>query len=170
MLKLVTFGLLCAAALVAAAHAREDRRCVLIAAGIIAGNWLLFAMPWIYNPLSLAHMLKVVGFPARHEDIWALVDVLSLALLAHYCRHLWWSATIAAAYLGTLVTLWVGGEIGLDYDQYEHILDAALVMQLAVVLTLGGGGIADLLSDCGRRARLFLLGRPPVASAVETPR
>lgn len=170
MLKLVTFGLLCAAALVVAAHAREERRCVVIAAGIMAVNWLLFAMPWINNSVSPAHLLKLGGWHTSHEGMWALADLASLALLARHCRHLWWSGTIAAAYLGMLTTLWAAGEIGLDYDQYAYILDAALSMQLAVIFTLGGGGIVDRLSDVWRSARLRGLGRAPVGACEEAAR
>lgn len=164
MLKLVTFGLLCAAALVVAAHAREGRRCVVIAAGIIAGNWLLFAMPWIYNPLSLAHMLKVAGFPARHEDMWALVDVLSLLTVCWYGRALWWTGLLIGPYLASLTMLTTGWAEGADYDQYSLMLDLCLLVQLAVIFWLGGDGVLDRLSAGWRWGQRWLARVPMLAA------
>ena len=170
MLKLITFGLLCAAALVVAAYAREDRRCVMTVAGIVATNWVLFAMPWIYNPASPAHLMKVIGFPALHQDMWSIADLASIILLAVCARHLWWSHIIAAAYLITLGMLAVATHKQLDYDQYAMVMDAALVVQLAVIFMLGGGGFADRLLAHWSTYRVHLLGRGSVAHKEEAPR
>ena len=143
---------------------------MLSAAAIIAGNWLLFVMPWVYNPASLAHLLKVAGMPARHEDMWALVDLASITLLAWSCRHLWWSVIIAGAYLGALALHVVAANAGLDYEQYETFLDAALVLQLAVIFVVGGRGLADLVFHWSRVRGLHLLGRTPVEQREEASR
>jgi len=156
MLKLVTFGLLCAVALVVAAHAYEERRFAKLCAAVITANWLLFAMPWIYNPLSPAHILKVWGLPATHEDMWALADLLSLIVVVWAGRAVWWSPMIWTVYLATLSMHALAWLNGFQYVEYETVLDACLVVQIAVLFVVGGDGIADRLS--GLRDRFRVLG------------
>jgi len=170
LIKLVTFGLLCAVALLVAAFARDDRRCVFIVASVVAVNWLLFAMPWIYNTASLAHLLRLSGVPALHEDMWSVADLASIIILALWARHLWWSQIIAGCYMVTLSMLTVAAEMQLDYDQYAMVLDAALVVQLAVIFMLGGGGFADRLLAHWNSYRFRGLGRRSLARYEETSR
>ena len=156
MLKLGTFGLLCAVALVVAAHAREQRRYAMLSAIVIAANWLLFAMPWVYHPLSPAHLLKVWGLPTSHEDMWALTDLLSLIIVAWAGRSVWWSPMLWSVYLATLAMHAVAWANGLQYVEYETVLDACLVVQIAVLFVVGGDECADRMS--GLRNRLRVLG------------
>jgi len=153
MIKLVTFGLLCAAAFIVAAYSREDRRCVMVAAGVVWINWLLFCMPWIYNPASPAHLMKLAGFDVQHSDMWAVADLLSLVTIILCCRRQWWSPVLWAPYLVTLAMLAVAWANNMEYVQYRAVLDAALVAQLATLFVVGGGGCADRVFDCCRSLR-----------------
>lgn len=150
MSKLVTFGLLCVAALVVASCSREDRRCIVTAASVILANWALFVLPWVYNPLSPAHLLKVIGLPATHEDMWALADLASLLTIAIQGRDTWWAPMIWSAYLATLTMHAVAWATALQYVDYSAVLDASLIVQLAVIFLMGGSGCADLVSRCRR--------------------
>lgn len=147
MLKLATFGLMCAVALVVAACSREDRRIATVAALVVLVNWLLFAMPWIDNDLSLAHLAKMIGMPAKHEDAWALMDLLSLVIVAWVGRSVWWSPMVWTVYLATLAMHAVAWANGLQYEEYATVLDACLVVQIAVLFVVGGDGCAAYLSD-----------------------
>jgi hypothetical protein len=153
VVKLITFGLLCAAALVVAAFAREDRRCIFVAALVVAVNWLLFSMPWIYNPASLAHLLVTAGMPVEHADMWAVTDLISLITVIVACRHLWWAPVLWAPYLVTLAMLAVAWCNSLEYVEYSAVLDAALVVQLATLFAVGGDGCADRMLDFCRSLR-----------------
>lgn len=160
MVKLVTFGALCLLSVIAAACAREQRRCAVLAAMVILANWVLFVMPWVYNPASPAHLLKVAGYPSSHENMWALADLVSLCAIGWFCRDRLWAGILIGQYLGMLAMLAVAQVNGLQYVDYSMALDAALTVQLAVIFTLGGGGVSDRLSAGWRRGRSVLADLP----------
>jgi len=153
MCKLVTFGLLCVAALVAAAHSREDRAFAKVAGWTMLGNWMLFVMPWVYNPLSLAHLVNMAGLPVSHEDMWALTDLTSIFIVGYAGRHVWWAPIIWSLHMSMLAMLSVAWANSLEYIQYSAVLDVCLIVQLAVLFLVGGEGCADRLSDCWRSVR-----------------
>jgi len=153
MCKLVTFGLLCVAALVVAAHSREDHAFAKVAGWTVLGNWALFVMPWVYNPLSIAHLLKIAGLPVVHEDAWALTDLASIFIIGYAGRYVWWSPIIWSLHMSMLAMLSVAWANSLEYIQYSAVLDACLIVQLAVLFLVGGEGCADRLSDCWRDIR-----------------
>lgn len=153
MCKLVTFGLLCVAALVVAAHSREDRAFAKMAGWTVLVNWALFVMPWVYNPLSLAHLAKIAGLPVRHEDMWALTDLASIFIVGYAGRHVWWAPIIWSLHMSMLAMLSVAWANSLEYIQYSAVLDVCLIVQLAVLFLVGGEGCADRLSDCWRSIR-----------------
>lgn len=148
MISLTLFGIVCAAA-VAVAHmarlATEERDCVVFAAWVLLGNWMAFSMPWIYAPASPAFVAYSLGLRAGNVDMWALFDLISLLLVAIKCRNAWWSPLLWIPYLITLTMHSIAWCNGLEYIDYRAVLDASLVMQLAVIFTLGGGGCADIL-------------------------
>lgn len=150
MISVALFGGMCVAAIIATYLARlpaEERGCAVTAAWVLAGNWLLFACAWIYAPLSPAFLLYGVGIKVKQEDMWALVDLLSLIVVAVRTRHIWWGPLLWTPYLVTLCMHAVAWGAALEYIEYRAVLDAALLIQLAVLFTLGGGGCADRLSD-----------------------
>lgn len=150
MIPIALFGIMCAAA-VAVAHmarlATEERDCVVFAAWVLLGNWLLFSTPWIHAPLAPAFIAYELGIPASNSDMWAFADLASLLAVLIRCRNAWWSPLLWVPYLITLTMHSIAWCNGLEYIDYRAVLDASLVMQLAVIFTLGGGGCADRLSD-----------------------
>lgn len=165
MVKLATFGLLCVAAFVVAAHSHEERKFCVFASKVVGINWLLFSMPWIYNPLSPAHIAVTWGVPAHHIDMWAICDMTAMILLATAGRNVWWSPVLWCINMSMLATYAVAWSSGMEYVEYETILDAGLVIQLATIIAVGGEGCADRLSDCWRSIRG--MGRAAGAS-IET--
>jgi hypothetical protein len=153
MCRIAFFGVACALAIWVASCAREERDCVLFTAGVLAVNWLLFASYWIYAPASPAFLLYAMGVQVRHEDTWALVDLASLVAVGWRCRNVWWSPILWSVYLVTLTMHVIARANDLMYLDYDEVLDAALIIQLAVIFMLGGGGCADRLSDCWRGVR-----------------
>lgn len=153
MWKLAFFASLVSAAVAVAYGARKERDCVTFTAWVIAANWLQFAMPWIYAPLSPAFIAYDMGFNARTEDAWAVADLLSLIAVGWKCRDVWWSPILWSVYLVTLAMHAVARYNHLMYEDYEPVLNAALAIQLAVIFSIGGGGCAEFLSDCCRRIR-----------------
>jgi hypothetical protein len=138
-------GMACVIAIAVACYAREDRDLTILVALAVAANWLLFAMPWIYAPASLAFIAYDFGIPARQEDGWAVIDLLSLMIVAWRGRDAWWSPIIWSSYLVTLAMHAIAWANGLQYVEYKYVLNAALIIQLAVIFMLGGGGCADRL-------------------------
>jgi len=153
VIKLALFGVLCVLAIAVAHCAREERDCVVFTAWVLALNWLLFASYWIYAPSSPAFLLYAIGIQVKHEDMWALADLVSLVAVGWHCRNLWWSPLLWCVYLVTLVMHVIAWANSLQYTDYIEVLDAALIIQLAVIFMLGGGGCADLLSNCWTRLR-----------------
>lgn len=169
MWSIVTFGLFCAASVAVSTCVRVDRGPVLIAALVIAANWLSFAMPWIYAPVSFPFVLADYGIHVRTEDTWAIVDLLSLVAVGLVCRRLWWAPILWSAYLVTLAMHAVAWANNLQYLDYRRVLDAALILQLATLFVIGGGDAANRLSDGWRWFRsLGMASRPSNAlEAVE---
>ena len=153
MTKLATFGLMCAAALLVSLFAKKDGHVLRVAAAVIASNWLLFAMPWIYAPAALSF---AVG--GSNLDAWAMTDLLSMVVIAWAGRGAWWSPAIWSLYLVTLSMFSIAYALGLPYDQYLYVLDGALIVQLSMIFVIGGGDVADFLSDRWRYSRLRILG------------
>jgi len=148
-----TFGLMCVLAVAVSACVKVDRAPVLTAALVIATNWLLFSMPWIYAPASLAFVLSDWGMPASTEDTWSVIDLISLMIVGIVCRRFWWSPILWSAYLVTLSMHAVAWANGLEYLDYRRVLDAALILQLATLFVVGGGDCADRVFDSWRSFR-----------------
>lgn len=142
MIKIAFFGLAGLAALTACHFAREERGCLRAAGWIVFINWALFAASW-YPPIAPAFLLADLGMPAQPEEIWALVDFASLFAVMVVCRQCWWAPLLWSPYLICLcmhVVAWVNG---LNYIDYNEVLDGALLVQLAVLFMMGGGDCAD---------------------------
>lgn len=153
MIQAALFGSLCAAAIIAAYCARlptGECGCAVAAAWVLAGNWLLFASAWIYAPLSPAFLLYGLGIKVMQQDMWALADLLSLIVVAHRSRHVWWGPLLWSTYLVTLSMHAIAWAADLQYLDYRSVLDASLLLQIAIILTLGGRGIADRVSAAWR--------------------
>ena len=69
------------------------------------------------------------------------------------CRHTWWAPVLWSPYLVTLSMHAVAWANDLEYVAYKDVLDAALIVQLATLFVVGGGGCADRVFDCCRRFR-----------------
>lgn len=156
MIKLVFFGSACVVALVVATCAREDRRAVTLCATVLLANWLICSMPWIYLPLSYEAMTNAWGIRQPQEDGQSLADLIGLMVTAWIGREVWWGMVLPASYLGVLAMHVVAWSGHIEYQDYSLLLDAALCVQLAIILMLGGGGVSDLLRACWRR---FILPR-----------
>lgn len=153
MWSIFTFGLMCALAVLVSACVKVDRVPVLTAALVIATNWLLFSMPWIYAPASLAFVLSGWGIDVSTEDTWSVIDLASLIAVGLTCRRFWWSPILWSAYMVTLSMHAVAWANGLEYLDYRRVLDAALILQLATLFVVGGGDCADRVFDCWRSLR-----------------
>ncbi len=165
-MTLALFAVLCVVALVVSHFAQEERGCVVHAGWVLLINWLLFASPWIYAPASPAFLLADIGLPAEPQDMWAIADLASMIAVAVRCRHVWWGPMLWSVYMVTLCMHAVAWANGLEYLEYKAVLDASLVMQLAILFMLGGGGCADYLSDLWGRVRVLLLGMATRRSAL----
>lgn len=153
MWSIVTFGLICAAAVAVSSCVKVDRACVVTAALVVTANWLLFSMPWIYAPASLAFIATDMGVKVTTEETWSVIDLLSLVAVGITCRRVWWSPILWSAYLVTLAMHAIAATNGLEYLDYRRVLDAALIIQLATLFVVGGGDCADRLLDRWRGLR-----------------
>jgi hypothetical protein len=153
MWSIVTFGLICAAAVAVTSCVKVDRACLVTAALVVTANWLLFSMPWIYAPASLAFIAADMGIEVTTEETWSVIDLCSLVAVGIACRHVWWSPILWSTYLVTLAMHAVAAANGLEYLDYRRVLDAALILQLATLFVVGGGDCANRLLDGWRSVR-----------------
>lgn len=159
MLTMALFGIACVLAFLVALCARQDGHALRVGAAVLGGNWLLFAMPWIYAPAAPSFALQV-----NNIDAWALADLLSMMAIGWAGRDAYWSPALWGPYMVTLSMFAIAWTGGLPYVEYKYVLDAALTLQLAVIFAIGGGDCADYLSDLGRRCRVRLMGLAARAS------
>lgn len=155
------YGIACALAYLVALCARQDGYVLRVGATVLGGNWLLFAMPWIYAPAAPAFALEVSNL-----DAWALTDLISMVMIGWAGRDTYWSPALWGPYLITLSMFAIAWVSGLPYVDYKFVLDAALTIQLAVIFAIGGGDCADYLSDLWRTCRLRILGDGPGSTAA----
>lgn len=153
MCKLVTFGVLCALAVLVSAASVTERRCLMASALVIAGNWLLFSMPWIYAPASFEFVMSGWGLPGTQEDGWAILDLCSLVAIVGCCWRSWWGPLLWSPYLVTLSMHAVAYSSHLKYGEYQGVLDASLAVQLAVIFLIGGPEVANRVLDRWRDIR-----------------
>lgn len=154
MSKLVIFGVLCVASILIGAFARQDSRTLAVSGGVIAGNWLLFSMPWIYAPASFAFVVNAAGVSCSQLDGWAIIELCALITLVGVCWRVWWGPMLWAPSLINLTMYAVAYANHLEYVEYQNVLDASLSVQLAVIFVLGGPGCADRVLRCWRVCRL----------------
>ena len=158
---MVFYGIACALALLVALCARQDGHVLRVGAAVLGGNWLLFAMPWIYAPAAPAFAMQVSNL-----DAWALTDLISMVAIGWAGRDTWWSPALWSPYLVTLWTFAIAWAVGLPYVEYKAVLDAMLLIQLATIFAIGGGDCADHLSDSWKRLRVRAVGCAAGASAA----
>jgi len=156
MSKLVIFGTLCVAAILVGLCSRQDRRTLAIGGSVIAGNWLLFSMPWIYAPASFAFLAYGVGIECSQLDGWAVTELCTLATLIGVCWRAWWAPLLWSPSLINLAMYAVAYANHLEYIDYQNVLDASLSVQLAVIFVWGGPGCADCVLRCWRFCRVVL--------------
>lgn len=157
MVKLATFGILCLLALLVSLCTKGEGRTLRVAASVLAVNWLLFAMPWIYAPLAPSFIVSSAGVRVSNLDMWALADLISLMVIGWHGRFIWWSPMLWSIYLVTLCMYSIAWALELQYVEYKYVLDGALIVQIAIILAMGGGGCADYLLDRWRRLRLLAM-------------
>lgn len=157
MSRLALYGTFCLLAILVTLCAKADRQMMIVTACQLFINWLLFAMPWIYPPASLAWIVSAHGIYVHNVDMWSAVDLLSLVLVGYVGWRVWWMPVLAMIYLIKLGTYAVAWATGLQYLEYRDVLDMGLTVQLAILFMIGGGDCADYLLAVG--ARLRRLGR-----------
>lgn len=140
---LITFGVMCTAALVVAVFSKVDRPCLVKIAAVLWLNWFCFSMPWIYAPASFEFVMHNLGLPGKQEHGWAINDMLSVIVCVTVCWRVWWAPLVWSPFLVNLSMLAVATTTGLRYTDYHFVLDASLVVQIAVIFSLGGGGVRD---------------------------
>lgn len=86
------------------------------------------------------------------------------------CRYTWWAPVLWSPYLVTLSMHAVAWANDLEYVAYKDVLDAALLVQLATLFVVGGGGCADRLSHFWCRYSFRSMGRSSMAKCMEAPR
>jgi len=166
MLRLALYGTFCLMAVLVALCAKTDRQMMIVTASQMLLNWLLFAMPWIYAPASLAWVISAHGVYVHNVDVWSAVDLLSLVLVGYVGWRVWWMPVFAVIYLiklGAYAVAWTGR---LEYLEYRDVLDMGLTVQIALILMIGGGDCADYLLAVG--ARLRRLGGMAVRSLARS--
>jgi len=160
MLRLALYGTFCLVAVLVALCAKTNRQMMIVTASQMLLNWLLFVMPWIYAPASLAWVISAQGVYVHNVDVWSAVDLLSLVLVGYMGWRVWWMPVFAVIYLVKLGTYAVAWAIGAKYLEYRDVLDMGLTVQIALILMIGGGDCADYLLALG--VRLRRLGRMAV--------
>ncbi len=128
-----------------------ERRQAMLVAALLTMVWLLYNLAWVH-PVAPAHLLKVVGIPVEHSDVWMVTDGIAGALILAFAAEYEWAVILWGLLFCQVVATYFSDALPL------RILDALFYCQIATFLFLRGGGIArfrDSLSDTLTRARRF---------------
>lgn len=149
-------ALLCALAALCAFHApRKDLAAARVCVGLIVADWLLYVMSW--SSFSLHAGLVQLGLDIASRDLWSIMDAMVGAgvILRAYDRP--WGRLLWVL-LAAQVALHGLSEVGvISIDSYFEWLDRLFWGQIAVFVTLGGGGVWQRVGDLG--AELATWGR-----------
>ncbi len=170
--KLYIFAGMTALGVVFAAHANSrERQAAIQVSAVLSAVWLGYAMPWIYEPASIAGALYRAGFHAiQHEHTWPALDAIGCMATLSIAQRYWWGWAVWAAFIGMLcchvaynVLNWIGAP--LEFENYTGGLDAAYIAQLAVLLFIGEGGVRNRVSR--GLSRLRHAARPRLSAHLE---
>jgi hypothetical protein len=133
----------------------SQRADAVFVAKVLAGVWLAYAMPWIYEPLSPAGMLYRIGLTSvTHEHVWAAGDLIGSVLVVARAGHTTWGLIIWGLYIAMLGCHALRWASGADLPLYSPALNAAFALQLLVLALVGGGSVLSRLSRGGGLRRI----------------
>lgn len=121
-----------------------DRAPAVLSGLLITTSWALYNAPW--HGWGIAKSTGM-SFP----DAWSLEDTLiAAALVATYLAHRrkWvWAIIGLMGYqvVNYQIFAWYGKP---SWNAVEGSLDLAFVAQLAIIATVGGEGVGDVLDRC----------------------
>lgn len=158
---LVINGLLVSASLFFALHAPAcERGAAFRVSLVMATVWLVYAMPWIHEPYSVAGILYRHGYhEIQYTDISVAEDAIGSMLVLVFARQHRWAWGIWACFM-LMLCAHVANEgarlllpTAADGSGYTRVLDAAFLAQLAILFMLGGRGVCIRCSDFVARMR-----------------
>ena len=146
-------GVGCAAAVMFAAHSARDGRGEAVGlACLTLVNWALFVLA--YTDYSPSWALQRAGFDVSSVHLWMLADAICGSAAAMLAFRHWWGFALWGVALAK-----IGFHAGMDAQLYDPgfyvdvLLNAGLLVQLAIFFAIGGGGVASLLRNITRRLR-----------------
>jgi len=153
-LDVMPYGALVAVAIICAAHVpnKEPRGAALIAASILAMNWVVFVLAysaeWLGTDIAPASLINdIVGsHSVSHEATWAYADAfaaMSIVLIAF--RH-WWAYALWALYILQIAQHFSQSIGNGDFGLYSYGLDLIFVAMVAVFILIGGKGTLNHVS------------------------
>lgn len=152
----------CVCLLVILASLFVPGRGLLHCAVAFVGGWFVYAVSWAPCPYAPVCMLNAVTGKVHHvPEIWAVCDCLIATYILTETGETWAGLSLFALFVaqGAIHFLYKVG--GLNDTSYLIDLNAMFVLEAAVFLTAGAGGIADYAahrrsSGIGRRRHSFL--------------
>ncbi|MET0439139.1 MAG: hypothetical protein ABW043_16765 [Devosia sp.] len=153
-LALAFNSMVCAAAVIAAAHApASERRAAVICAASLFPIWALYSLSFEYstNPAHFASML--LGFKVKSPDLWSSYDLIGGIIPLILARRLLWGRLLSATFFAELILHWMRKHGYVERVIYYALLDFGFYAQGAIFLALGGGGIGRNIALALRRFR-----------------
>ena len=131
-------GLLCAAAVLFAAHTGKARRVALPLAVLLFAGWLQYILAWTpYKPAN------IFGGLLNSKDLWSIMDGILGALAITTAYRFWWGwALLLTSWCQEVlhVAYWLRAY---DFGAYSGFLDLTFLAQIALFLVIGGRGVRD---------------------------
>lgn len=146
MLEIVPNGLLCVAALIVAACAKNDKAEGVRVGSLLLFVWVLYVWPWVHSPSSPAAVLSRSGVDGiQHQHVWMVTDAIASMLTLLFAWRKAWGWAVWACFIVMLCNHTFSPL--LDFSVYSTGLDAAFLGQLAILFVIGGPGAWDRLSN-----------------------
>lgn len=131
----------------AAFFPERDRSAALLSACLFAALWVMFEATY-YMPLTMLWNVGVMLWP---EDLWAMFDGIAGLLILAIGFRTWWGWTLWATYIIQEIMHMMYRQLGIwDYPLYGNALDKVFLIQAAVFLLGGSGGVAEYVGGIYR--------------------
>lgn len=164
-LTTILFGLGCVVAIICAAHSPKDgRREAVALSSLLIVNWALFILA--YTEWSPKMALDRIGIYTSSIQLWMIADSI-IGAMATIAYRFWWGRALWAVCV-VQILLHIGMEMKLfDPVVYtDDLLNAMLLVQLAIFFVIGGAGARDRASYLYRRTARLFMGRGQKAACI----
>ncbi len=155
---MASYGITCALAVLYGFLARKDERGVFTASLAVFAGWVMFSLSWSEYSISALT-------PLSYVDVWAVTDLAIASIILIAAGPKWWAMALAGIFWAQIAMHVAHQYGGLEFAPYSVTLDTLFLGQLAILFTVGGGKVGDILLS--RVNHVLDALRPPSAATQQ---